>query len=118
MQCRIPSWNPPSPPSKLPLPFGPLTTAPTSIGGLPSRVPERLATWCCMQSGNVCPTPTIAVTPQGSPPSSQVRCEAREALEAVAVGEPRRRAPTVAIRPKVWEFASNSSTGSAAPNGS
>ena len=73
-QCTMPSWKPPRPPSKLSAPFGPLTTAPTSSGAVPSRLPDRLATWCCMQRGKRVPTPTMAPTPQGSPPSSQVRC--------------------------------------------
>ena len=42
VQWRIPVWKPPRPPSKLPFPLGPLTTAPTSSGGLPSRLPAQV----------------------------------------------------------------------------
>ena len=37
-------------------------------------LPFRFATWCCMQRGKREPTPTMAPTPHGLPPSSQVRC--------------------------------------------
>ncbi len=56
--------------------FGPSTAAPARTGGCPSSDPARFATWCCMQSGNTVPSPTISETPHALLPrmSSSQRC--------------------------------------------
>src|SRR5579883_1585813 len=54
--------------------FGPSTAAPSKMGGFPSSEPTRFATWCCRQSENVLPSPTINETPQTLSPSTQLRC--------------------------------------------
>src|SRR5436305_8103613 len=46
----------------------PSTTAPASTGGEPSSEPTRFATWCCMQSGKVEPSPTMSEVPQALAP--------------------------------------------------
>jgi hypothetical protein len=65
----MPSWKSPSPSANWSMLFGPLTTAPTGWPDL-----ARLATWCCMHSGYVLPSPTMKLVPQALAPKTQLRC--------------------------------------------
>src|SRR5450631_2889877 len=104
---RTPSCSPPSPPSKFELSLGPFTTAPTAMDGpTPCRLPLRFATWCCMQSGNVEPSPTMKLVPHAFAPNSQSRCSAANPSKRWSPVNSVYQAST-AIHPNVCESTSN-----------
>ena len=68
----------PRPPLKFELPFGPLTTAPTSTALL------RFSIWPPMHFGYVVPTPATKLLPHALSPSSQSRCSPANAAYSVS----------------------------------